>query len=1224
VAVQTLAEAAIEARVDFSRAGADVGPGARRAGQQAADEVTKGFDGKVRNSRGQFQRTGQTLGEGLGEGTHRGFLARIMPGMRGAGRSASDSFSRGFGDGNGAFSTAAAMLVARAAVIGATFAAAAPGVAQLTAALAPAAGAMIALPAVIGGVVAAQGVLRLATMGVGDAISEGFTGNAKQAEAALAKLSPAARTFAQQVIGMQGPLRALQQSTADRFFGAINDQVRPLSDRYLPLLGQLLPRIAQEFGRMGASAAVAARQGPAYQGIRDVLARVADGAAIVRGEVGGVVLALGRVLSIGAPAITGLAQGFADAAGRVTGFINSARGTAQLTAWLDGAKRTLADLGGIFQNVGGIIAAVYRAANTGGNTLLTNLRELTGQVRDFVTSAQGTQAIATAFGTLSSLGQSLRTSLGAVLPAIAQSVQTAAPAVAALANSASRLVVALAPLLPAVTQVTAQMALALVPALNAVAGWLQRNQGLVQGLAPVIVGLVVAQRAHTAALAVSAAAHRAWAIATGAAKVAQAAWTAVSWLASAPIHAQTAAMTAWNSVAVLRVRVWAIDAAAAIRSTAATVAHRVALVASTVAMRAQAVATAAWAAITTGATAAMGAARTGVLLLNAAMRANPIGAVITVITLLVGALVILYQRNETVRRIVDAVWAGIKTAIGAVASWFTGTILPSLRRALDQLATAFRWIKDRIAESIAGWRLVIGAVVNWVNTYVVTNFRRGLQLITAGFQLARNVISQSIAGWRLIISTGWDFIRGRFEALRQFITVTLPQGFRNGVTAITNAWNRVREAARVPVAFVVNSVINPLLRGWNALAGVFSAPKVNEIRGFQSGGRIAGMPSRVDNQLGTLTDRRGRPIGNVEVATGEYVVNADATARWLPVLDWINRFRGRPPRGLTELTDPAPYRHGGKVRDGIPGYQFGGLIDWAKNAVSKVVDVISDPSGALRDITNAAINRIPGGGFIRTAMVGAGRRLLNGVIDKIKELFSFGGGAAGIAGNASPGFPPWPSSPAAQRGDSGVWRSVVALIRSTGPISGAFGNAYRPGDPLWHGSGRAVDWMGYNQDALATFLAARRPLELIHRSARRDYAYTRGQNFGSFDEPLMNQHANHVHIAMRMGGLIKELAGLARGGVVRLAKIASADFGSLTLAPGANLVHNGTGRPEHLATREAAGLAADLAALREVVALLREIRDGIRQVGPQVGGAIAGAGRIGVQTGRAYGRGFVG
>lgn len=127
-----------------------------------------------------------------------------------------------------------------------------------------------------------------------------------------------------------------------------------------------------------------------------------------------------------------------------------------------------------------------------------------------------------------------------------------------------------------------------------------------------------------------------------------------------------------------------------------------------------------------------------------------------------------------------------------------------------------------------------------------------------------------------------------------------------------------------------------------------------------------------------------------------------------------------------------------------------------------------------------------------------------------------------VAAAVTPDFGDWPASPGAQRGDSGVWRRIVSLIKSSGIEQGEFGNAYRPGDPKWHGSGRAVDWMGYNMDALASFLAAKRPLELIHRTKTRDYAYTRGVNKGSFNNALMEAHRNHIHIAMAQGGTIRE------------------------------------------------------------------------------------------------------
>jgi hypothetical protein len=254
------------------------------------------------------------------------------------------------------------------------------------------------------------------------------------------------------------------------------------------------------------------------------------------------------------------------------------------------------------------------------------------------------------------------------------------------------------------------------------------------------------------------------------------------------------------------------------------------------------------------------------------------------------------------------------------------------------------------------------------------------------------------------------------------------------------------------------------------------------------------------------------------------------------------------------------FRLGGAV-DNLPGFKDGGGVDGlfatfkktAAGIVGGVKDFFTDPAGTLKALLNKLIEQFPDKSDMAQQILGMPKAVLNIAVDKVKDLFNFGattayghrlagvGDSPGSGPSSGPGFPPWPSSPAAQRGDSGVWRSIVDLIRSTGPVSGAFGNSYRPGDPLWHGSGRAVDWMGYNQDALASFLVAHRPLELIHRTDHRDYAYTRGQNRGSFNEALMQAHRNHVHIAMDSGGWLE---------------------------PGLSMIYNGTGAPEPVLTSQ--------------------------------------------------------
>lgn len=167
-------------------------------------------------------------------------------------------------------------------------------------------------------------------------------------------------------------------------------------------------------------------------------------------------------------------------------------------------------------------------------------------------------------------------------------------------------------------------------------------------------------------------------------------------------------------------------------------------------------------------------------------------------------------------------------------------------------------------------------------------------------------------------------------------------------------------------------------------------------------------------------------------------------------------------------------------------------------------------------------------------------------------------------GGAGPGFLPWPSSPGAQRGDTGVWRSILNLVRASG-IPFNFGNAYRPGDPLWHGSGRAVDFMGYNQDELANFFLQRQSqlLELIHLTPKGGYFVTRGQRKKNFavQGPL---HRNHLHVAMATGGLV---------GTPPQLTTATYDGGG-PLAPGYTLAYNGTGQTEQVLTsRQMADMA---------------------------------------------------
>lgn len=92
--------------------------------------------------------------------------------------------------------------------------------------------------------------------------------------------------------------------------------------------------------------------------------------------------------------------------------------------------------------------------------------------------------------------------------------------------------------------------------------------------------------------------------------------------------------------------------------------------------------------------------------MNAALTANPIGAVIAVVGALVAAIVVLWNTNEDFRNAVISAWEKIKEtisgAVAAIKTFFTETIPNAAQTALDW----FRSIPEQMKE--VGRNLLMG------------------------------------------------------------------------------------------------------------------------------------------------------------------------------------------------------------------------------------------------------------------------------------------------------------------------------------------------------------------------------------------------------------------------------------------------------------------------------------------------------------------------------------
>lgn len=257
-----------------------------------------------------------------------------------------------------------------------------------------------------------------------------------------------------------------------------------------------------------------------------------------------------------------------------------------------------------------------------------------------------------------------------------------------------------------------------------------------------------------------------------------------------------------------------------VRGTAVAVAQRVATVAVSAATRAYAAVQ--W-------------------VLNAALRANPIGLVITALFLLGAGLVAAYKKSETFRRIVNGAWHGIQVGAAAVGHWFSHTFFPFFT---DKLPAVFRgligWVRGH-------WPIILAILTGPIGLAVL-GIVRNWGRITGAFRDA--------VGWaRAVFKRGWSALQGYIaspvqqgRALVSRALDAIQSGFRSAVGAIGRIWSGLQGAAKKPVQFIVNTVYNAGLRpALNKIPGVHLKP-AHFARGGPVWGGVGGLDS-VDAKL---------------------------------------------------------------------------------------------------------------------------------------------------------------------------------------------------------------------------------------------------------------------------------------------------------------------------------------------------------------------------------------
>uniref|UniRef100_UPI0027DE14E9 hypothetical protein n=1 Tax=Amycolatopsis sp. MtRt-6 TaxID=2792782 RepID=UPI0027DE14E9 len=353
---------------------------------------------------------------------------------------------------------------------------------------ATASGSLLLVPAAGLAAAAAIGTLKLGVAGFADAVKES---DPKKYAEAIKDFAPAMAEAANAAHGLKPALLGVRQEVQQHLFARLASEITGLAGTYLPLLRTGLGKVATGLNAGAGGFAAFAREGRTVGDVTTILDSTSAMFGNLAKGVQPFLQALRDIAAVGAEFLPGFGAGLAGGAQKFADFIAQARQSGQLREWLSAGLSAVGDLVTVLKNLAQVVFAVFSAASTGGDGLLSTLLTLTGQLAAFVNSAQGAAALVQIFDGLHAasagllpilvaLGQAIVTSIAPAIaqlgPMIGAAFATLAPAIAPL----GQVITALVPILGAAAQ---GLAAVLVPAVAALAP-------IVAALAPVVAGLV--------------------------------------------------------------------------------------------------------------------------------------------------------------------------------------------------------------------------------------------------------------------------------------------------------------------------------------------------------------------------------------------------------------------------------------------------------------------------------------------------------------------------------------------------------------------------------------------------------------------------------------------------------------------------------------------------------------------------------------------------------------
>lgn len=233
-----------------------------------------------------------------------------------------------------------------------------------------------------------------------------------------------------------------------------------------------------------------------------------------------------------------------------------------------------------------------------------------------------------------------------------------------------------------------------------------------------------------------------------------------------------------------------------------------------------------WGKIMATAKAALLGIKTAMLAVNAAMKANPIGLVISLIAGLVTGFLYLWNTSEEFRNFWIGLWETIKTTASGVWEAIKSAadnVITALQTGWEAFTTFFSTLWTNISNAVStAWEFIKNVVSVGLQTIGLI-ISAAVQIIALPFQFiwenCKGIIQKAWDKIKNIVTVGVNVVKTvitvMFNAIKAYITIVV----NIWQTIISTAWNVIKTV----VTTVVNAIKNVVTTVWNAISSVTSS-----------------------------------------------------------------------------------------------------------------------------------------------------------------------------------------------------------------------------------------------------------------------------------------------------------------------------------------------------------------------------------------------------------------